>query len=103
VALAASSLACPLLGPALAVTTVMSNTTYSRGGALVCSLALAGCFGTKAPPKSTTTTRTQTTTEQDTGQSSTSDVVETNTKQADGTEDVVRTTTTKESRPAPTP
>jgi hypothetical protein len=85
------------------VTTIMLNTTFSRGSAVVCSLALVGCFGTKAPPKSTTTTRTQTTTEQDTGQSTTSDIVETNTKQADGTEDVVRTTTTKESRPAQTP
>jgi PBP1b-binding outer membrane lipoprotein LpoB len=81
----------------------MLNTTVSRGSALVCALALVGCFGSTPPPKSTTTTRTQTTTEQDTGQSTTSDVVETNTMQADGTQDVVRTQTTTESKPAPTP
>jgi hypothetical protein len=78
----------------------MLNTTYSRGIALACSLALAGCFGSTPPPKSTTTTRTQTTTEEDTGQSKTSDVVETSTMQADGTQDVVRTQTTTESKPA---
>ena len=78
----------------------MSRTKISRGVATVFALVLVACFGTKAPPKSTTTTRTQTVTERDTGQNTTSDVVETRTEQADGTQDVVRSETTRQSKPA---
>jgi len=81
----------------------MLKATFSSGVAILCTLALVGCFGSKKAPKSTTTTRTQTTTEQNTGQSTTSDVTETRTEQADGTQDVVRTETTKQSKPAATP
>jgi hypothetical protein len=81
----------------------MSRTTSTRGIAIFCALALAGCFGSKAAPKSTTTTRTQTTTERSSGQNTTSDVVQTSTEQADGTRDVVRTETTKESKPPANP
>ena len=76
----------------------------SRGVAIVFALVLVACFGTKAPPpKSTTTTRTQTVTERDTGQNTTTDVVETRTEQADGTQDVVRSETTKQSKPPANP
>jgi hypothetical protein len=81
----------------------MSNSLTSKVAALFCTIALAACFGGKPEPKSTTVTRTQSTTEQAGGQTTSSDVEETRTEQADGTQDVVRTETTTQSKPAATP
>jgi hypothetical protein len=81
----------------------MSINKASRGVAIVFALVLVACFGNKPAPKSTTTTRTQTVTERNTGQSTTSDVVETRTEQADGTQDVVRSETIKQSKPPANP
>jgi hypothetical protein len=78
----------------------MLKTMASITTALLCTVALlgAGC-GDKAPPKSTTTTRTQTTVEQDNGKASTSDVQETRTEQTDGSQDITRVETTTQSTP----
>lgn len=69
--------------------------------AILCTLALFGC-SSKPGPKSTTTTRTQTTVQEGSDVKS-SDVTEKRTEQADGTKDVERTETTTTSTPPSSP
>ncbi|HEY0253679.1 MAG TPA: hypothetical protein VGC41_19240 [Kofleriaceae bacterium] len=65
--------------------------------ALAATFLMAGCA---AKPKSTTTTRTQTNVQDDSGQSTSTDVKQTTTEQKDGTQNVKRVETTNTSRPA---
>lgn len=73
------------------------STATVLGAAL---LFAAGCGG-KSPPKSTTTTRTQTSTQQDSGERINTDVQEVKTDEANGTQNTKRTETTNTSMPAP--
>ena len=66
----------------------------------VAPLALTACGG-KSPPKSTTTTRTQTETSNDSGDKATTDSTQTTTNQADGSQTVKKTETTNTTVPAP--
>jgi hypothetical protein len=70
-------------------------------GLLIAStFGIAGC-ASKVPPKSTTTTRTQSSTQSDSGKSQSSDTKETTVQQVDGSSTVQRTETTKTGAPPP--
>jgi predicted small lipoprotein YifL len=66
----------------------------------IASLALTAC-GSKTPPKSTTTTRTQTETSNDSGDKATTESTQTTTEQSDGSQTVKKTETTNTTVPAP--
>lgn len=79
----------------------MTKLTHVVGLILATGLALTACKSTPAP-KSTTTTHTESTTQQDTGQVNKTDVKETSTEQVDGSKQTKRTETTdKNTPPAP--
>jgi len=63
------------------------------------ALAMTAC-ASKTPPRSTTTTRTQTNTQEGDVQTTT-DVKETTVNQQDGSQSVKRTTSTDQTTPAP--
>ena len=63
-------------------------------------LGIAAC-GSKTPPRSTTTTSTQSTSTTDTGANTSSETTETVTQQPDGSQSVKRTETTNQDVPAP--
>ena len=71
------------------------------GAAILATTFLFGCGG-KPAPKSTSTTRTQTTVEAEDGTSTSTDVQEKRVEQADGTQDVETTKTVKQTIPATT-
>jgi hypothetical protein len=66
----------------------------------IAPLALSAC-STKAPPKSTTTVRTQTETSNNTGNKASTDTTLTTTEQNDGSQTVKKTETTNTTVPAP--
>ncbi len=66
------------------------------------TLGIVAC-ASKTPPRSTTTTRTQSSVKTDTGDSTTTDTKQTTTEQKDGSSTVQRTETTKTSAPATPP
>lgn len=70
--------------------------------AILLTTFLIGC-ASKAAPKSTTTTSTQTTVESEDGSSTSTDVTEKRVEQADGTQDVEHTETVKQTIPATPP
>jgi hypothetical protein len=72
---------------------------------ILVSLAAAfiGCGSGPRAPTKTTTTHTHKTTVHDTGEASMSDVKETKTEQANGSENTTRTVVTEESSPPPAP
>jgi ABC-type phosphate transport system substrate-binding protein len=72
-----------------------------KGLLIASTLGIVAC-ASKVPPRSTTTTRTQSSTQFDSGNSQSSDTKETTIQQADGSSTVQRTETTKTSpRPQP--
>lgn len=77
----------------------MKNSLSMAAAFLVATAFAAGCGSN--PPKSQTTTRTQSTTTQDTGDTRTTDTTVQTTEQQDGSSDVKRTETTNTSTPAP--
>jgi hypothetical protein len=71
--------------------------------AFLAASTLAACGGTKTPPKSTTTTRTQTETTTDSGDNSTTDSTEKTTINADGSTTTTTNENTNTSAPAASP
>lgn len=70
---------------------------------LLLSVLVLGACGTKTPPKSTITTRTQSETSNDNGDKSSSDTKQTTIEQPDGSQTVKRTETTTTTVPSPGP
>jgi hypothetical protein len=80
----------------------MTRFIASATTAIVFSGAVfAAACASKPVPASSTTTRTQTSTERATGETTRSDVKETRTEKPDGTQVVQTTTTTKDTTPPP--
>lgn len=79
----------------------MTKSLISTGAALLLSVTLGAC-GHKQAPASTTTTKTETSTENSAGQKSNSEVTEKRVEQPDGTQQVQTTTKTNATTPPST-
>lgn len=76
----------------------MTKSLISTGAALLLAVTLGAC-GHKPPPASSTTTKTETSTENSAGEKSNSEVTEKHIEHPDGTQEVQTTTKTNEVKP----
>ena len=76
----------------------MTKSLISTGAALLLTLTLGAC-GHSTPPASTTTTKTETATENASGEKTKSEVTEKRVEHSDGTQEVQTSTKTKEVTP----